>query len=62
MIFYPDARELLNIARDTFLQRLLPLIPDSARYDALMVANALGIASRELAAEPKRRTYEAKHS
>ncbi|MEX5683340.1 hypothetical protein D3C87_1330530 [compost metagenome] len=43
----PDASELLAIARQTLLSELLPQLPDSLRYKALMVANAMAIAGRE---------------
>ena len=44
----PDAAELLVIARETLLARLLPALPEESRYDALMIANAMAIAAREL--------------
>lgn len=43
----PDATELLAIARQTLLDELLPQLPGSLRYQALMVANAMAIAGRE---------------
>lgn len=43
----PDARELLEIARQTLLQTLLPELPVDKRYLTLMVANAMAIAARE---------------
>lgn len=43
----PDASELLAIARQTLLSELLPQLPASLRYQALMVANAMAIAGRE---------------
>jgi|LNAP01.1.fsa_nt_gb hypothetical protein len=43
----PDASELLAIARQTLLDELLPQLPGSLRYQALMVANAMSIAGRE---------------
>ena len=43
----PDATELLAIARATLLDKLLPRLPEELRYDALMIANAMAIASRE---------------
>jgi hypothetical protein len=46
----PDATELLAIARATLLDKLLPRLPEELRYDALMIANAMAIASREYAA------------
>jgi hypothetical protein len=47
---HPDAAELLAIARATLLDKLLPRLPEELRYDALMIANAMAIASREHAA------------
>lgn len=44
----PDAKGLLNIALETFRYDLLPHIPPAQRYTALMIANALSIAEREL--------------
>ena len=46
----PDATELLAIARRTLLDELLPRLPEDLRYNALMIANAMAIASREHAA------------
>jgi hypothetical protein len=46
----PDAAELLAIARQTLLDTLLPRLPADQRYTALMIANAMAIASREHAA------------
>ncbi|MAL91234.1 hypothetical protein FIU84_05715 [Stutzerimonas frequens] len=43
----PDARELLEVARQTLLQELLPALPSELRYTTLMVANAMAIAARE---------------
>jgi hypothetical protein len=43
----PEAADLLEEARRTLLEVLLPLLPPDRRYDGLMVANALAIASRE---------------
>jgi hypothetical protein len=44
----PDAAELLTIAREALLDKLLPDLPEGLRYDALMIANAMAIATREL--------------
>ncbi len=44
----PDALELLEVARETLLQRVLPELEGDARYQALMIANAMAIAIREL--------------
>lgn len=46
----PDAAELLDSARRTLLDAILPQLPDDLRYDALMIANAIAIAAREHAA------------
>jgi Domain of unknown function (DUF6285) len=43
----PEAADLLDEARRTLLEILLPLLPQERRYDALMVANAMAIAARE---------------
>lgn len=46
----PGGSDLLSIARDTLMHELLPRVADDAKYTLLMVANAMAIASRELAA------------
>ncbi len=43
----PFGPELLEVARQVLRERLLPRLPVECRYDALMVANAMGIAARE---------------
>ena len=43
----PDAIELLEIARRTLLEDVLPRLPDELRYRGLMIANAMAIAARE---------------
>ncbi|MBF8740980.1 4-hydroxypentanoyl-CoA kinase subunit LvaB [Pseudomonas guariconensis] len=43
----PNAHQLLEIARATFLEQLLPALPGELRYPALMIANAMAIAARE---------------
>ena len=43
----PDGPALLEEARRTLLESLLPLLPPERRYDGLMVANAMAIAARE---------------
>jgi hypothetical protein len=45
----PDGAALLEEARRTLLEVLLPLLPPERRYDGLMVANAMAIAAREAA-------------
>ncbi|MBL0141170.1 MAG: hypothetical protein IPP91_03680 [Betaproteobacteria bacterium] len=46
----PLAADLLEIARATILEQIVPSLPQSQRYAALMAANALAIAGRDLAA------------
>ncbi len=45
-----DAAELAALARDSFARDLLPVLPDAQRLNGLMLANALGIAAREISA------------
>jgi hypothetical protein len=45
----PRGAELLAVARRALLEELVPALPEDRRYQALMVANALAIAGRELA-------------
>lgn len=47
MVDRPSASELLHIAREIFINELLPTLPAEKRYTALMVANAMAIARRE---------------
>jgi hypothetical protein len=49
----PDARGLVAIALQTFRDTILPLVPVKQRFEALMIANALSMAERELAADPE---------
>ena len=44
----PDALALLVTARETLLEQLLPQLDGDARYQALMIANAMAMALREL--------------
>lgn len=44
----PDAARLLAQARATLLSELLEALPGDRRYTALMVANVLAIAEREI--------------
>ncbi|TKR53858.1 acyl-CoA dehydrogenase [Allopusillimonas ginsengisoli] len=46
----PAGDELLSVARRALLDELLPLLPEGKTYDVLMIANAMAIAARELAA------------
>jgi hypothetical protein len=46
----PDAAELIAIVLARYREEILPMVPADRRLAALMIANALGIAERELAA------------
>ncbi len=46
----PDARDLVATALRSFRETILPVVPAGQRFTALMIANALGVAERELAA------------
>lgn len=46
----PDARNLLETARAAFVAEILPTLSGRSRYTALMVANAMAIALREIEA------------
>ena len=46
----PDGAALLKAARALLLETLLPALPEERRYEALMVASAMAIAAREMAA------------
>jgi hypothetical protein len=50
--------DLLEIARATLREEVLPQVPAETRYEASMVANAMAIASRELELGPKVRAEE----
>lgn len=43
----PDAPALLQTARQTLFDRLLPALPKELHYEARMIANAMIIAARE---------------
>lgn len=45
----PNGADLLAVARRSLLDEVAPALTGQPRYVALMVANAIGIASRELA-------------
>jgi hypothetical protein len=47
----PDGVVLLAIARDTLLGEILPSVPAGQTYAVRMIANAMAIAGRELAAD-----------
>lgn len=44
----PGALDLIETARDTFTNAVLPTLSGELRYTALMIANAMGIALREI--------------
>jgi len=46
----PDGAELLRQARGILLEELLGELPETRRYDVLMIASAMAIAARELEA------------
>lgn len=46
----PDAAQLLTTARNALLAELLPALPENLHYSARMIANAMRISSREIAA------------
>ncbi len=48
----PSGPELLEAARKTLLDELLPALPAEKRYPALMVANAIAIAARTARHDP----------
>lgn len=45
--------DLLEVARSTLREEVMPHLAPAARYPAAMVANALAIAARELALGPR---------
>ena len=47
----PCGYDLLVTARQLLLDELLPVLPPQARYKALMIANAMGMAGREMKAD-----------
>ncbi|HUC19351.1 MAG TPA: DUF6285 domain-containing protein [Acetobacteraceae bacterium] len=47
----PEGARLLAIARATLLDEVLPYVPPAQVYAVRMIANAMAIAARELAAE-----------
>lgn len=53
----PTGDQLLETARDLLRDELLPHLPASHKHGALMIANAMGIALRQLKSgdEPERR-------
>jgi hypothetical protein len=47
----PHGIELLQLARRTLLEEIVPAAPEAQRYVLRMVANAIAIAAREIEAE-----------
>ncbi len=47
----PGAQDLLEIARTTLLTSVIPQLAGDARFQALMVANAIAIARRDAGAD-----------
>lgn len=43
----PDAHELLTVASETLLSRVLPAVPKDLEYDVRMIARAMAISARE---------------
>ena len=55
----PDGAELLKTARTLLRDQLIPALPADQKYPALMIANAMAIAARQLDAgdEPLRQQW-----
>lgn len=47
----PDAHELLTVANETLLSRVLPAVPKELEYEVRMIARAMSISARELRQE-----------
>jgi len=58
---HPTGDELLATARKLLRETLLPALPPERRHDALMIANAMAIAARQLERgdDPERRELAA---
>jgi hypothetical protein len=54
----PGAEDLLLAAREALTAEVLPALQGGQRYAALMIANALGMAERELRLGPRLRAAE----
>jgi len=54
----PDSAELLAAARDLMRQRILPALPETERYNGLLIVAAIAIAARELLAGDHAETAE----
>jgi hypothetical protein len=44
----PNGADLLDVARSSLLEEVAPALKGQSRYIVLMVANAMGIAAREI--------------
>jgi Domain of unknown function (DUF6285) len=56
----PNCAALLDVARSSLLEEVAPVLKGHPRYVVLMVANAMGIAARELnEADRSRRAWDA---
>jgi hypothetical protein len=47
-MFRPNAKMLIEVAQEALVSRILPSLSEDARYDGMMITNALRIALREL--------------
>jgi len=58
---HPTGDELLDTARDLLRDELIPALPANQRHNALMIANAMAIAARQLRAGdgPEREEFAA---
>src|SRR5580692_8567709 len=55
----PNGAALLDVARSSLLEEVAPVLKGHPRYAVLMVANAMGIAARELnEADRSRRAWD----
>lgn len=57
----PHAHELLEIARLTLLEQVLPALAGELRYPTLMIANAMAIAARESRLQARTCSQEEAH-
>ena len=54
----PGGAELLRAAREALADEVLPVLTGNHRFTALMIANALGMVERELAAQERLRATD----
>lgn len=59
MINNPDIHDLLTEARQVLMNSLTPDLTGARKYEALMIANAMGMAIRELGQSEQARVEEA---